>query len=238
MIEKTDTFIIKTNFYFIVDFCKDREYKGKLFNFYSLSPINRVLLSVYLTGLIGGKFKHRQNNVKKTQQMMDIIFNFNGKKKRQRNDLNMLSEAKEMIEHFLLQFGDYCEYVNQEKIRKELCSEDLFKISMNPTEFLIVYKMGFKKVEYILHTIYILDTARNQQSCAHLNKFDLHNFSKSLKNSKVIVDKLFGFMEWKYIAVNKSMICWKSKWKMKLNTNDLSEEEQIEKKISELIKDE
>ena len=51
-------------------------------------------------------------------------------------------------------------------------------------------------------------------------------------------DKIFNLMKWQYIPVKKGYITWKSKWKLKVKSEDLSEEEQIEKKIAELIKDE
>lgn len=235
---KKQSFVSKTNFYFIEDFCKERDIHGRQLDFFSLTPFDRVLLSVYLTGLISKKFTEKDLMPKKIDQMLNIIFNFNGKKKRFRTDLKMFKDAQEMIAKFLVDKIDYCEYVNQEKIKTSTNTEDLFKIGINPTEFMIVDKMRFKKFEYILYAIYIIGTAKNCISCAHLNKFDLRIFSDSLRISKNTIDKLFKLMKWKYITVDKHYICWKSRWKLDIKSEDLSEEEQIEKKIAELIKDE
>lgn len=235
---KKQPFVSKTNFYFIEDFCKERDIQGRELDFFSLTPFDRVLLSIYLTGLISKKYTHFSPHEDKINQMLNIIFNFNGKKKRFRTNLKMFKDAEDLIKKFLVEKSDYCEYVNQEKIKTSTNTEDLFKIGINPTEFMIVDKMGFKKLEYILHAIYIIGTAKNCISCAHLNRFDLRNFSDSLKNSKTVIDKLFKLMKWKYIPVDKHYICWKSKWKLNVKAEDLSEEEQIEKKIAELIKDE
>lgn len=168
--------------------------------------------------------------------MCNIIFNFNQKKTNNIHNMNMIKKAKEEINTFLNQKKEYCKYIEQYKIVNFNNNEDLFRISLNSTEFNIVNNMKFKKYEYVLYTIYILGTAKNHTSCSYLNKIDLHLFSKCIKSAKVIIDKIFELMKWKYIPVNKSIICWKSKWKLKLNNNDLTEEYEIDKKINELLK--
>ena len=234
--KNTNFNLIKQNFYFIVDFCQNRVYKNFELNFMNLSIIDRVLLSTYCTGLISQKIDVNDSIQKKIDQMCNLIFNFNDKKTNNINNMNMVKKAKERINLFLQQRLEYCKYIQQYKIVNFNNNEDLFRISLNSTEFNIVNKMKFKKYEYVLYTIYILGTAKNHTSCSLLNKFDLHLFSKCIKSSKLIVDKIFQLMKWKYFTVNKSVICWKSKWKMKLENNDLTKEDEIDKKIVELLK--
>lgn len=167
--------------------------------------------------------------------MCNIIFNFSQKKTNNIHNMNMIKKTKIELEKFLKEKKEYCHYIQQNEIIKFNNNKDLFKINLNSTEFNIINKLKFKKMQYVLYTIYILGTAKNHTSCAHLNKLDIRLFSKCLKSSKIILDKIFNLMNWKYIPVDKHYICWKSKWKLKTINKDLTKEEQIEKKIVDLL---
>lgn len=167
--------------------------------------------------------------------MCNIIFNFNQKKTNNIHNMNMIKKTKIEIEKFLTQKKQYCQYIEQYKVVNFNNNKDLFRISLNSTEFNIINQLKFKKMQYVLYTIYILGTAKNHTSCSFLNKFDIRLISKCLKTSLTILDKIFNLMKWEYIPVDKHYICWKSKWKLKSRSKDLTKEEQIERKINELL---
>lgn len=237
--KKVDNYnLLNHQFQFIVDFCESKEFNNKILSFKNLTIEDRVLLSVYMTGLINQNYTSKDSEDKKINQMCNIIFDFNGRRKNDIFNMEMTKDFKEMVKKFLEQKKDYCLFVEQDSITRYNNNNDLFRISLNATEYNITRKIKYKRVDYLLYTIYILGTAKNHTSCAILNKFDVRNFSPSIKVGMKMCDKIFNLMKWQYIPVKKGYITWKSKWKMKLNNNDLSEEEQIEKKIAELIKDE
>lgn len=233
--KQNNSFIIKDNFQFIVDFCANRQFRNTTLNFKDLSIRDRVFLSTYLTGLVSQKFIKEDNNEKKLKQMCNIIFDFNNKRQNNIKDMNMYKITYNLLQDFLKDKQIYCNYVESQNIIGRNNSNDLFKVSLNSTEYSITRKMKFKDPNHLFGIIYILGTAKNHTTCALLNKFDLHYFSKCLKTATKIIDKLFNLMEWKYIAVNKSIICWKSKWKLDLENNDLTKKDQIDKKITELL---
>ena len=232
---KKTPFIVKNNFQFIVDFCQSRKYENKELNFKTLSIQDRVLLSVYMTGLMNKNFTFKDNNDKKIKQMCNIVFNFNGRKREKYVfNKNIVNDFKKLVKQFFENKKEYYEYVEQDVII--LCNDkkDLFKISLNPTEYMLADKLKFKNVNFLLDTIYILGTAKNHTSTI-LNRFDVHNFSHCLSTSRRMLDRIFKLMGWHYKMVYDGTITWKSKWKKELVVSDLSKEDEITKKIMEYL---
>ena len=231
-------FVVRNNFHFVIDFSEERNFNNKVLNFKTISPIDRVLLSVYMTGLSNQKYTVKDTEEKKIEQMSKMVFDFNEQRSNNITNMKMTKQFKQMVAKFFIDKKDYCDYVAQDSIVKTINKENLFRVGLNATEYSITRKLKYKKLEYLLYTIYFLGTAKNFTSCSILNRFDLHNFSHCLKNSKKMVDKIFSLMNWKYTMIDKSLIVWKSKWKLELENNDLSKEDIRERKIAEFFNEE
>ena len=232
--KKVDNYnLLNHQFQFIVDFCESKEFNNKILSFKNLTIEDRVLLSVYMTGLMNENFTSIDEDNKKIKQMCNIVFNFNGRK-REKYVFNkdIVKDFQNLVVQFFKNNKDYCEYVEQDIIVSCNNKKDLFKISLNPTEFMIVNKLKYKNVDFLLDTIYILGTAKNHTSTI-LNKFDMHNFSQHLVKSRRMLDGIFKLMGWQYRIVGDGTVAWRSRWKQELVISDMSKEDELNKILME-----
>ena len=189
-----EVYVDKEKFQFITDFEKKPSHNSKgediILDFGELNVDERVFLSAFLTYIVQNDGIDKEN---KENNLYDIIFNFNGNKKKATSFhdsfITVVSEFLGTKSHFISYIVDhYNDIINNQTVIR--------RTQLNRSEMDALYSLKFQRsYKSLINVLYIIGVSKSNVPTAKLNKLNLDRFYKTSpsltkKRIKEIMSKL------------------------------------------------